>query len=263
VVADQYQGQFPTQFNDVHALPGIGRSTAGAILTFSGLGAYPILDGNVKRVFSRLLDIDQPVTKPSVEAQLWDFSQQLVDAAADPYSLNQGLMELGATLCIQSKPQCLLCPVQSHCQAFRNGTPHRRPVKVAKAPIPHKTIAVGVIWNDQGQVLVQRRPPEGLLGGLWEFPGGKQEPGEALEDTVRREIHEELDIHVQVNDLITTVNHAYTHFKITLHAYHCQYLSGTPTPMAADAWQWIDLPQLPKLSFPTANKKVLAYLIRP
>ena len=260
IVVEEFGGVFPSTLEEMLALPGIGRSTAGAILTFSDCGKYPILDGNVKRVFSRLLDIDELITKPEVEKTLWAFSQNLINATGNAYSLNQGLMELGATLCVTNKPQCLICPIQNHCLSFQHGTQHERPIKASKVPTPHKTIAVGVIWNDKNQVLVQRRPDDGLLGGLWEFPGGKQEPGETLEETVQREVHEELGINIEVNDKIIAVKHAYSHFKITLHAYHCQYVSGEPTPTAASAWQWVALEDINELGFPKANKKVLACL---
>jgi len=154
-------------------------------------------------------------------------------------------MELGATVCLPQNPRCLLCPVKSFCKAFERGTQHERPVKASKKATPHLTIAVGVIWKGN-QVLIQQRPEEGLLGGLWEFPGGKREEGESLEQTVQREIEEELAIQVDVGKPITTVKHAYTHFKITLYAYHCRYISGEPQSRASQGWRWVNPDDLPQ-----------------
>ncbi|MDX2085128.1 MAG: A/G-specific adenine glycosylase [Candidatus Melainabacteria bacterium] len=260
-IVSLYGGAFPQTFEAVESLPGIGRSTAGAILTFAFRQRHPILDGNVKRVLARLFDIEEDVAAAASVKQLWVLSEKLLASATDVYAYNQAIMELGATLCTPVNPSCLLCPVRHCCDSAARGTQAERPVKATKAPpVPHKTIGAGVIWNAQNQVLIQRRPPEGLLGGLWEFPGGKQEPDESIEQTVLREIAEELDIQVHLGQKIVVVKHAYTHFKITLHAFHCQHLSGTPTPRAADAWQWVEVSNLRQFAFPKANLKIIEAL---
>ena len=163
-------------------------------------------------------------------------------------------------MCTPKNPKCLVCPVTKHCEALKKGTQLDRPVKEKKQPTPHYDIGVGVIWKDD-KVLIQKRPKEGLLGGLWEFPGGKQEPNETLENTVTREIDEELELKVAVKDRIASVKHAYSHFKITLHAYHCLWVSGIPKPKACDEWQWVTLEELENYAFPKANKKVLQILL--
>jgi len=261
-ILSQHGGSFPQTHAEVNALPGIGRSTAGAILTFAFGQRHPILDGNVKRVLARLFDIHEDPAGNETQKRMWTLSEALLAEAEDPYAYNQAIMELGATVCTPQNPSCLLCPVRPHCDAAAAGTQNDLPIKAPKKAVPHYTIAVGVIWH-QGQVLIQRRPEKGLLGGLWEFPGGKQEPGEALEETARREIEEELGIEVQVRDKIITVPHAYTHFKITLHAFHCDYVSGTPEPKGCEAWQWVAPEALESFAFPTANKRVLAALKKP
>lgn len=259
VIAFERGGQFPDTLEGMLALPGIGRYTAGAVLTFAFGQRQPILDGNVKRVLARIYNLDDD---PAVlESTLWKHSEALLAQAADPYPFNQGLMELGATTCLPQNPRCMLCPVQAHCEAFAAGTQHELPRKAVKKATPHHHIAVGVIWHED-KMLIQQRPAEGLLGGLWEFPGGKQESGEVLEATVTREITEELGIEVTVGEKIATVKHAYTHFIITLHAYHCQYVSGTPEPKAAQGWRWVTLEELSDYAFPKANKVVLEALQR-
>jgi A/G-specific adenine glycosylase len=259
-MVEHHQGQFPQTFAEAQALSGIGRSTAGAILTFAYGQKHPLLDGNVKRVLSRIFDIDADVQQASVGNRMWQLSEDLLSKSAEPYAYNQAIMELGATVCLPKNPRCLLCPVKSFCTAAERGTQHERPVKGAKKATPHYDIGVGVIWKD-GQVLIQQRPPEGLLGGLWEFPGGKQELGESLAETVRREIEEELEVHVTVREPIITVKHAYTHFKITLYAYHCDYIEGDPQPKACQAWRWVNPDELSAYAFPKANKTVLEKVV--
>lgn len=261
IMVETHGGEFPKLIEQAEALPGIGRSTAGAILTFAYGQKHPLLDGNVKRVLSRVFDIDQDIQQSAVIKQLWQASEQLLSESDAPHLYNQAIMELGATVCLPQNPRCLLCPVKKFCTAQANGTQHERPVKAPKKATPHHTIAVGVIWQDN-RVLIQQRPENGLLGGLWEFPGGKQEEGEALPKTVLREIQEELEIQVEVGELITSVKHAYTHFKITLHAYHCRYLSGEPQPKACQNWKWVSPDELPTYAFPKANKTVLEVLLK-
>lgn len=259
IMAD-YDGAFPQTLEAVEGLPGIGKSTAGAILTFAYGQRHPILDGNVKRVLSRLYDVDEDISQTSAIKRLWVYSADLLLDAPDAYVHNQAMMELGAVVCTPKDPKCLICPVQAQCEAFAAGTRHERPVKAKAKATPHFNIAVGVIRH-KGSILIQKRPAEGLLGGLWEFPGGKQEAGETLQETVRREIAEELGIDVAVGTEITAVKHAYTHFKITLYAFECTLVSGTPDPRAAEAWQWVAPEELEQFAFPRANKKVLEKLI--
>jgi A/G-specific adenine glycosylase len=211
-------------------------------------------------VLSRIFDIDRDIEQTGVIRELWEQSGNLLAESEDPYHYNQAIMELGATVCLPQNPRCLLCPVKKYCTAFARGTQHDRPVKKTKKPTPHHVIAVGVIWHEN-RVLIQQRPEEGLLGNLWEFPGGKQEPGETLQETVRREIEEELGIEVLVRESIAVVKHAYTHFKITLHAYHCQYQSGVPQPKACQAWHWVSPDELGQYAFPKANKTVLETML--
>ncbi len=260
-IVTERAGVFPETLETMNALPGVGKSTAGAILTFSQGQRHPILDGNVKRVLSRLFNDDGDPSSKDVTARMWVWSAGLLSEATlgteDPFDYNQAIMELGATCCTPKAPNCLICPVQSFCDAFQAGTQNELPTKGEKKTIPHHVIAVGVIWDGEN-ILIQRRPEKGLLGGLWEFPGGKQESGEALSETVRREIEEELGIQVNVaGKAFTVVKHAYTHFKITLHAYHCLYQAGTPEPKAADAWQWIPWQEVRQFAFPKANVRVL------
>ena len=129
-----------------------------------------------------------------------------------------------------------------------------------RVTMPHKLIGVAVIWNDQGQILIDRRKQDGLLGGLWEFPGGKLEPGETVEACIHREIREELGIEIEVCESLITVDHTYSHFRVSLHVYHCRHLEGAPQPLACDEVRWVTLDQLEQFPFPKANVKIIAAL---
>ena len=190
------------------ALPGIGRSTAGSILSSAFDLPFAILDGNVKRVLARLTASPQPPARTL--AAFWQLSEALLDRRC-PRAFNQALMDLGATVCTPSRPRCGDCPGQGHCAAYASGSPAAYPVKDAPRPLPFQVIGVGVVLNGAGEVLIDQRLNEGLLGGLWEFPGGKQEPGEPIAATIRRELSEELAIEVEVGEELIILEHAYSH----------------------------------------------------
>lgn len=125
---------------------------------------------------------------------------------------------------------------------------------------PHKIIGVAVIWNDQQQILIDRRRQQGVMGGLWEFPGGKIEPGETVEECIKREIYEELGIAIAVKDHLITINHTYTHLRVTLTVHHCRLLEGTPQPLECDEVRWVNLDELEQFAFPEANTEIIAAL---
>ncbi|KJH71724.1 8-oxo-dGTP diphosphatase MutT [Aliterella atlantica] len=126
--------------------------------------------------------------------------------------------------------------------------------------MPQKTIGVGVIWNEQGQILIDRRLQTGVLGGLWEFPGGKIEPGETVEECIKREIWEELGIEIEVGKHLITIEHIYTHLHVTLIVHHCDYVSGTPQPLECDEVRWVTLAEIDEFPFPEANAQIIAAL---
>lgn len=123
--------------------------------------------------------------------------------------------------------------------------------------MPHKLIGVAAIWNDQQQILIDRRRQDGLLGGLWEFPGGKLEPGETVEDCIKREILEELGIQIEVGEHLITIDHAYTHFNVTLIVHCCRHISGEPQPIECDEVRWVTLNELDQYPFPKANVEII------
>jgi len=152
-------------------------------------------------------------------------------------------MDLGATICLPGRPKCLLCPLQDHCQALARGVQEQRPVMQNKKPLPHYIVTAAILQQDQ-RFLIAQRPANGLLGGLWEFPGGKQEVNESLPDALQREIFEELGCEISVGDQFGEYQHAYTHFRVTLHAFFCTLVKGEPQPIEASQILWVNLDQL-------------------
>lgn len=256
VVTEEYNGVFPQSVEGLQALPGVGRYTAGAIASIAFGIRAPVLDGNVIRVFARLLDMDADVTLPATKATLWKQAEDWLPETR-PGDYNQALMELGRVVCKPRNPLCSECPIQAHCKAYAHGTQDQRPVKKAKAATPHYDVTAGMIWNEAGELLIAQRPLEGLLGGLWEFPGGKVEPGETLPECLKRELREELGIEVEVGELFTVVQHGFTHFKITLHAFTCRYVSGEPQKLGVNDWAWVKPQDLAHYSFGKADRQVI------
>lgn len=257
IVVVEHGAEFPRELAIALTLPGIGRTTAGGILSSAFNAPISILDGNVKRVLTRMIALPEPPNRSL--ARLWDLSDTLLDPQ-NPRDFNQALMDLGATVCTPKRPNCSQCPWQIACTAYNLGVQSEIPMKETSAPLPEKTIGVAVIWNDQGQILIDRRKPEGLLGGLWEFPGGKIEAGETVQACIRREIQEELGIEIEVGEHLITVNHAYSHFKVCLQVYHCSHVSGEPQPIECDEIRWVSLGELEQFPFPKANTVIIEAL---
>lgn len=242
LLMERYGGQLPQDVAALRKLPGIGPYTAGAIASTAYNLREAALDGNIRRIYSRLYDVTAPVKLPETEKCLWDLARQNLSAER-PGDMNEALMDLGAGICVPGTPNCLICPVRVCCLAAERGTACERPVQIAPAPVPHYTVTAAVI-RDGEKVLLAKRPSKGLLGGLWEFPGGKVESGESLEDCIRREIREELCVEIKVGSAVGTYRHAYTHFKVTLTAFDCELVQGIPQPMAADALAWVCISDL-------------------
>jgi A/G-specific adenine glycosylase len=253
-------GKLPRTAEELRRLSGIGRYTAGAIASIAFDLDEPVLDGNVIRVLCRLTCLDADPAAPAVAERLWTMARELIPPG-QAGQFNQAMMELGAMICRPRRPACGTCPLARQCLARRAGRQEELPVKAAKKASPHYTVAVGAVYR-RGRILIARRPAKGLLGGLWELPGGKQRAREPLEETCRREVREETGVAVRVGREIAVVNHAYTHFSITMHAFCCQHLSGEAQPLAAEAVRWVWPSQLSRYPFPRANLRVLEALAK-
>lgn len=238
-----YGGKLPTDLKKLQDLPGIGRYTAGAISSIAFDQPAPILDGNIRRVFTRYFNISTPLQIAETENRLWIIAENLIPAAY-PGTHNQALMELGALVCLPRNPLCQQCPLADECAARQLGIQEKLPVRKSKSPLPHVQVTAAVCLKDQ-LVLLAKRPLKGLLGGMWEYPGGKQEEGESLEGTLQREIQEELAVKIIIDDLMGIYNHAYTHYKVTLSAFYCQLLSDHLELNYHTEYKWVPISKLP------------------
>ncbi len=241
------------------ALPGLGRSTAASILSSAFDRPEAILDGNVQRLLARLSACPRPPTRQL--ARFWRLSESLLDPRR-PRAFNQALMDLGSGVCTPRSPDCGHCPWQGSCAAYAAGDPARFPVKDAARPVPFQVIGVGVVLDAAGRVLIDQRLPEGLLGGLWEFPGGKQEPGEAIEATIVRELREELAIEAEVGEELISIEHAYSHKRLRFVVHLCRWYGGEPQPLASQQVRWVAPQALADYPFPAANARIIAALLQ-
>jgi A/G-specific adenine glycosylase len=218
-VLSRFKGKLPYTLDDLLSLPGIGRYTAGAILSIAFNKEAPILDGNVKRVLSRLFAISNSPGRDKAEGLLWNFSETLIPKG-HAGSFNQALMDLGSMICTPRDPQCIHCPLSRLCKAKTEGNPEKYPAREAKKRIPH-IHAAGAVIQKNGEVLLTQRPPKGLLGGLWEFPNWKIECREGLQEQLKRWIKSELGIRVKSIKPLGSFNQTFSHFKLTLHVNLC------------------------------------------
>lgn len=255
-VINDYGGQIPSSWDEFRSLPGVGDYTAGAVLSVAFGKTTPAVDGNVSRVMSRILAFDRPVNRG--KRVFRGILGEWIDHER-PGDFNQAMMDLGSLVCRKNQPHCFECPVTAFCEGFLQGSPEKFPVRVKSRARPHQTAVVGVIWNGD-KFLIQKRPAEGLLGGLWEFPGGKVGTGESLEQALKREVQQETGLRVRVIASIGSVDHAYTHFSVTLHGFHCVLRDGTTGEDWNENRTWIAPREIPRFAFPRANHKLFDLL---
>jgi len=258
MIVKEFQGNVPDTWDEILKLPGVGRYTAGAVLSIAFNQNVPVLDGNVKRVLSRLFCIRENGANPASENRLWQVAGNLVPSGA-PGDFNQALMELGATVCLPQIPLCPLCPLNAVCRAKRDGVQEQFPPAKIKTAAKKIEVSAAVIQRN-GKTYIQQRPQKGLMGGLWEFPGGKIEKGESPEKCLEREITEELGVQVSIKKKIMTIKHSYTQFRVTLHVFICVLKSGRIRATSCDQWKWVSLKNINQYPFPAANVKILKYL---
>jgi A/G-specific adenine glycosylase len=255
IIVQEMKGMIPDDFHEFQKLPGIGDYIGSAVQSIAFGRPLAVVDGNVKRVLARLYSMEAPVNKPDSHGQFKALAGLHLDRH-DPGTFNQAIMELGALVCSPKSPDCSLCPVSEFCKAFLSGTVDQFPKRVASRRVPTFHIAAGIVQKN-GKVLITRRKLDGLLGGLWEFPGGKLEKGEEASLACIREIKEETGLAVGIDAHLTTVHHAYTHFKIKMDVYYCRYISGRIRLNGPMAFKWIRLTDTNRFAFPKANLKFI------
>lgn len=255
-IVERFGGVFPSSREAILSLPGIGPYTAGAVLSIAFGKPSTAVDGNVRRVLSRLFALKEPVNVPSGLKQTGRLAEEILPAgrAGD---FNQALMDLGATICRPAKPGCGQCPVRTLCLAFEQGRQEMLPTRSKARPIPHRDMTAAVVKQGQAFLLVQRKGG-GLLGGLWKFPGGLRKEGETLEDCLTRTVRGETGLDVRcTGGAIAAVDHAYSHFRVTLHAFPCRIRNGPPKTVDCAGWRWASADDLASLAFSKADREIL------
>jgi len=262
IIVEELGGQLPSASKVLQRLPGIGPYTAAAIASIAFGEDVAAVDGNIRRVLSRLFDVRVPARSPEGEKLIWGLAEEnLPSGRASEY--NQAMMDLGATICLPKNPVCQQCPIAAFCRARKLGVQDERPVKLPRKKVPHLTVTAAVI-SRRGQVLLAQRPKTGLLGGMWEFPGGTLEEKDAdLQACLRREILEELGVNLDVHAPFGVYQHAYTHFKITLHAFLCSLPQGeTPENLENDDLRWVGVNDLGEFPMGKVDRQIAERLIK-
>lgn len=255
-----YGGKIPCEEEALRRLPGIGPYTAAAVASLAFGRDVPVLDGNAQRVSARLLDWPKPV-KDAESQRIFRQALEQWMPSGRAREFNQGVMELGSLICTPRKPCCAQCPVRAWCRAYAAGTVALRPVAPRRPSVQAVTVAVGVLC-DNGKVFIQKRPPQGLMAGLWEFPGGKAHEGETPEEALHRELAEELGVRVTITEKITEIRHAITRYRLHLHAFRC-VLNPSDQPLelrSAVQGLWVPLESLDQYAFPSANRRLIRML---
>jgi len=258
IVATGHGGKVPDRWTELRKLPGVGEYIASAVLSIAFGEAYAVVDGNVKRVLARLFLMEDPVNAGGAHKSYQRAAAAFIDNA-NPGLFNQAVMELGALVCIPRNPACNDCCLRQHCRAREMNVVGEYPKRVTGKPVPTHHVAAGVV-RKRGKILITRRPPKGLLGGLWEFPGGKVKKGEDAGAACVREIREETGVIAEIESHLTRIKHAYTHFRIEMDVFCCRHISGKVELNGPEAFRWIRLEEIPLYPFPKANLKFIPLL---
>ncbi len=254
IIRDDRDCEFPRDFGQLLSLPGIGRSTAGAIMAFSYNLRYPILDGNVKRVLMRIHAIDGDPGARETQALLWKIADAKTPGDS-PGDYNQAIMDLGAMICKRAAPSCLNCPVRNHCQAYQSQAVADYPRKIRRAKRPVRSCRMLLISRPDGDVLLQKRPPHGIWGGLWSLP--------QMDDPkagIRRFCAESLELEVATWREMDMLRHHFTHYELLIHPVVCSIdHSGNPT-MDEERFLWYNRNLGQDAGIPTAVERIFKNL---
>ncbi len=260
ILVRDHGGKLPADPAALAALPGLGPYTTAAVASFAFGHPLAVLDGNVIRVFSRLLALPDDGGLPATKKKL----QRLADALLlrdQPAATNEAWMELGALVCTPRVPRCPACPLRGVCRAAQSKNPEAYPNKKKKMKVPHKVVGAAVILNAKNQILIaQRNPEKGMLAGLWEFPGGKIAEGETMPECIARELQEEMGLNIEVGPPLVTVHHAYSHFTIELHAHFARIRAGRPRHLECADHAWTTRERFDDFPFSKADLEIIRAL---
>ncbi len=259
ILVARHGAAVPRTVEALEALPGIGRSTAGAIAAIAFGADVPILDANARRVVARLFAVEGDPRSAGVEDLLWERSADLVRKGKGRETA-LAVMDLGATVCLPKAPRCRECPLESRCSSRLRGLQESIPPRRAGKPLPHRDVVAAAFRREDGALFLMRRPSDGLLGGLWAFPSGRRGPGETLEEALRRTLLEKLRMRAVIQRKVGAVRHAYSHYRI---AFHC-FLCGAPGGAlpAGEGTGWLPRNGEGTFALPRADRKIVDLIRR-
>ncbi|MBI4358614.1 MAG: A/G-specific adenine glycosylase [Candidatus Omnitrophica bacterium] len=287
IIVDRFGGKIPSDPEILQTLPGIGRYTAGAVASIAFQKPVPLVDGNVARVLSRIYNLKKDVSKPETQKFLYAIAQKLVPPsplssapfrqrrirlrrtggrgngegkAKRPGDFNQALMELGSLICIPEIPKCSICPVRSLCLAFQKGDPSRLPIR-SKGPEVKKIDMVVGLLRKNGKILVRRRPPRGIWGGLWEIPGTVCLKNQSSEAALAEEFKEGLGLSVTAEKKWSKLKHRFTHRLAFIHPFELKMSGNGKRQRNSAKTLWASPAKLKTLSFPVPHQKILKSII--
>jgi A/G-specific adenine glycosylase len=257
-VVKLHKGKIPGTREDFRKLPGVGPYIAAAVLSIACNIPVPAVDGNVMRVYTRFRGIEDDIRNNITRNLIYKELEHIIPTATAG-EFNQALMELGAVVCMSKNPKCSFCPLNKTCTAYTTKTIEYYPYKSPLRNVPEYKVSIGIVIKGR-KFYIQKRPSEGHLGGLWEFPGGKSQEGEMPEETLLRECKEELGTEIEIIKKLTVVRHAYSHFKIVMSVFICRLKVGEAQPTGGLAFRWITIDELDDYPFPGANHKIFPAL---
>ena len=252
-IREDHGGRIPLKIDELMALPGIGRSTAGAILAISRNLRHPILDGNVRRVLARHRGIQGWPGTTGVSRQLWEIADAYTpDSQLADYT--QAIMDLGAVICVRSKPQCMVCPVADDCTARRLGRQHDYPGKKPRKPLPVKKTVFAILENNNGEIMLQQRPPAGIWGGLWSFP--ECTPEENIENWLATR----LGYTAELTQELTPLRHSFSHYHLDILPVHIYINADKPGVSEHGGHIWYSPSSKPEIGLAAPVKSLLEQL---
>jgi A/G-specific adenine glycosylase len=250
IIVDQYKGQLPFTVEGLMSLPGIGRSTAGAILSLACEQRKAILDGNVKRVLSRYYGVEGWPGRKDVESTLWSYAEQHTPHKCSS-DYTQAIMDLGATLCTRRNPDCEHCPLNDDCFAFKTARQHDFPGSKPKVKLPHRETIFAIIENSRGEILLEQRPPAGIWGGLWCFPEFSGE--QSVESSLAQQYGYTIENKIEYK----SVKHTFSHFQLLIKPVHIRLKGQTNKLNDAKLSIWLKPDGDRKLGFPAPVVSIL------
>ena len=253
IIQTEYNKQFPEDIETLLTLPGIGRSTAGAILTLACNQRHPILDGNVKRVLTRYHAIGGWPGKKKIENKLWQLADQHTPSK-HVAEYTQAMMDLGASICIRSNPLCKSCPLNDDCLAWKQGTQNNYPTPKPKKSLPVKFTVFVIMQNDKGEFLLEKRPPTGIWGGLWSFPECNREAD------IKRWVKDNFSYAVKTINIKPTIQHTFSHFQLDIKPAVVTVKGLQNEIHERNCYRWSGLNNVDEIGLPAPVKKIVEEL---